>query len=166
MVSIIAAIGENGELGKNNRLLWRLPADMKRFKDLTTGHTIIMGRKTFESLPNGALPDRTNVIISKSINCHLKNCEIYDNIYNAIFQHSSESEIFIIGGSEIYNLSLKIAEKMYITRVHHSFPESDVMFPEISEDEWVMYDCVEYPADEKHIYSYSFQTFLRKNNHS
>ena len=162
MVSIIVAIAENGAIGGNNDLLWRLPNDMKRFKSLTTGHTIIMGRKTFESLPKGALPDRTNVVITRRGGASFENCETYNDLQSAIDKLKSEEEIFIIGGASIYEQAIKIADKLYITNVHNSFENADTFFPEIDDNEWIIVVENTYEADEKHIYPYTFKTYFKK----
>ena len=162
MISIIVAIAKNGAIGANNDLLWRLPNDMKRFRELTTGHTVIMGRKTFESLPKGALPNRTNVVITRNEGVSFENCEIFNDLKTAIDKHNNEKEIFIIGGANIYEQAMKFADKLYVTYVHHSFGNADVFFPEISKDEWIIIDNKDLGQDEKHFYDYSFKTYIKK----
>jgi dihydrofolate reductase len=165
MISIIVAIAENGAIGANNALLWKLPNDMKRFRALTTAHTVIMGRKTFESLPNGALPDRLNVVITNRKTLTFENCILFDNPKDAINEYRDKDEVFIIGGASIYRQTMKRADKLYITRVHHSFENADTFFPEIREDEWILTEETYFREDEKHVYPYSFHTYLRKNKH-
>jgi Dihydrofolate reductase len=162
MISIIVAIAENGAIGANNDLLWRLPNDMKRFKTLTTGHTVIMGRKTFESLPKGALPNRVNVVITGNPNASFENCEIFNDLKSAIDFYSKEDEIFIIGGATIYNLALPMVEKLYITRVHHSFKNADTFFPDIGDNKWGMTESEAFQIDERHLYPYTFETYIKK----
>ena len=162
MVSIIVAIAENGAIGANNDLLWHLPNDMRRFKALTTGHTVIMGRKTFGSLPKGALPNRVNVVITREQKASFENCEIFNDLNSAIEFHNKEDEIFIIGGAAIYSIALQITEKLYITRVHHSFENADIFFPEIDNNEWVMIEHEDHQRDEKHLYPYTFETYIKK----
>lgn len=162
MISIIVAIADNKAIGANNDLLWKLPNDMKRFKELTTGHTIIMGRKTFESLPKGALPNRTNVVITRDPKATFKNCEVFNNLKVAIDKHKDEKEVFIIGGANIYEQALPYADKLYITWVHHIFKNADTFFPEINKDEWFITDSKDFSADEKHLYPYTFQTYIKK----
>ena len=162
MISIIVAIAENGAIGANNDLLWRLPNDMKWFKTLTTGHTVIMGRKTFESLPKGALPNRTNVVITRNSEVSYENCEIFKDLDSAVEYHKEEKEVFIIGGASIYKIAMSIANKLYITKVHHSFEKADTFFPEININEWIMIENEKYPKDEKHLYSYTFETYIKK----
>ena len=120
-ISIIAAIADNNAIGKNQQLLWHLPADMKHFKELTTGHAIIMGRKTFESLPNGPLPDRKNVVLTSLPEAGFVNCFACESMRDALDLCEKEDEIFIIGGALVYRQALSKADKMYITRVHHEF---------------------------------------------
>jgi len=164
MISIIVAIAANGAIGANNNLLWSLPNDMKRFRELTTGHTVIMGRKTYESLPKGALPNRTNVVITRNTQASFKDCEIYDQLNEAIRRHQHEDEIFIIGGAAIYEQSIALADKLYITLIHNAFDDADVFFPAINEAEWALTESQDYPADDKHLYPYTFKTFFKKKN--
>ena len=162
MISIIAAITANGAIGVNNQLLCRLPNDMKRFKRLTTGHTVIMGRKTFESLPNGALPNRTNVVITRNPQLSFRGCELYDNLLSAINHHQHENELFIIGGASIYEQAIQFADKLYLTCIHHSFELADAFFPEIKDNEWVSTENENFPSDKFHLFSYTFKTCIKK----
>ncbi|MFN7676458.1 dihydrofolate reductase [Flavobacterium sp.] len=160
MITIIAAIAENNALGKDNQLLWHLPDDFKRFKNITTGHYIIMGRKTFESFPK-PLPNRTHVIISRQKNYSQLNCIVVTSLQKAIEACPKNEEVFIIGGGEIYNQSIAIADKLDITRVNHSF-EADTFFPEIDMSKWKLIFNEFHPKDEKHKFDFSFETFIRK----
>ena len=162
MISIIVATAENRAIGANNDLLWKLPNDMKRFRELTTGHTVIMGRKTFESLPKGALPNRTNVVISRNKSIAFENCILFNDLEDAINEYKDEKEIFIIGGANIYNQAIHFADKLYITLVHHSFENADTFFPEINENKWIMIEKEDFQKDEKHVYPYTFQTYIKK----
>lgn len=162
MISIIVAIAANRAIGADNSLLCRLSNDMKRFKELTTGHTIIMGRKTFESLPKGALPNRKNVVVSRSRCVPFENCEIFDDLTTAIEQHKDDPEVFIIGGGQIYEQTLPYADKLYVTYIHHAFDNADTFFPVIDTDIWVLTSNEDHPADEKNTYPYSFQTYIKK----
>ena len=162
LLSIIAAIAANNAIGVDNRLLCRLPNDMKRFKQLTVGHTVIMGRKTFESLPGGALPNRTNVVITRNTGASFPGCETYGQLHTAIDHHQHENEIFIIGGASIYEQAIALADKLYITYIHHTFEQADTFFPVINESEWVLIDSENFPADERHIHPYTFVTFIKK----
>ena len=161
MITIIAAIDLNNGIGKNNQLIWHLPADLKRFKSKTTGHHIIMGRKTFESLGK-PLPHRTTIVISR--NNHFKvpdSCILVNSLAKALAISPKESEIFIIGGAEIYLEAMPIAEKLEITLVHHTF-EVDAYFPKIDLNFWKEITRENFKADEKNKFDYSFVTYLRK----
>ena len=162
MITLIAAVAENYALGKNNELLWHLPDDFKRFKQITTGHHIIMGRKTFESFPK-PLPNRTHIIITRQKDYQYEDCVIVDSLQKALAICSNETEVFIIGGGEIYKQSLAIVDKLDLTRVHHTF-EADTFFPEIDHDKWVLSTSEHHPKDEKHAYSFTFETYLRKKD--
>lgn len=162
VISIVAAISDNNAIGKNLGLLWHMPADMKRFKDLTTGHAVIMGRKTFESLPGGALPNRKNIILTTLPEAGFGNCFACESMHDALDLCEKEEEIFIIGGALVYRQALGIADKMYITRVHEAFKDADSFFPVVNYDLWEEVDRQEFPADEKHAYPYTFLTFIRK----
>ncbi len=160
MIVIIAAVAENNALGKNNDLLWHLPNDFKRFKEITTGHHIIMGRKTFESFPK-PLPNRTHIIISRQKDFLKQGCVVVDTIEKAIEACPKNEDIFIIGGGEIYKQSISLADQLDITRVHQSF-EADVYFPEIDSKIWELTSESFQPKDEKHLFDYTFQTFVRR----
>jgi dihydrofolate reductase len=160
MIILIAAVAENNALGKNNDLLWHLPNDFKRFKEITSGHYIIMGRKTFESFPK-PLPNRTHVIISRQKEYKKEGCIVVENLEKAIAICPKDENIFVIGGGEIYKQSIDLADQLDITRVHHSF-EADVFFPEIDLNIWELTSEIFNPKDEKHLFDYTFQTFVRK----
>ena len=162
MISIIAAVADNGAIGAKNALLWHLPNDLKRFKRLTEGHTVIMGRKTFESLPDGMLPNRTNVVITSNSSVSFEGCKSFDNLRDAIINHQHEDEVFIIGGAQIYDQAISFADKLYVTCIHHTFDQADVFFPEINENEWEIITLENYLPDEKHLYHYTYKVFLRK----
>lgn len=160
MITLIAAVAENNALGKDNQLLWHLPDDFKRFKERTSHHHIIMGRKTFESFPK-PLPNRTHVIITRQDYKAPEGCIVVDSVEKAIAVCPKNEETFIIGGGEIYKQSIGIADKLDITKVHHLF-EADTFFPEIDLNEWDLTYSELHHKDEKHAYSFSFQTYLRK----
>ncbi len=160
MIILIAAIGQNNELGKNNTLVWHLPNDFKRFKALTTGHYIIMGRKTFESFPK-PLPNRTHVIISRNKTYKPEGCIVVGSIQEALQVVPKQEDAFIIGGGEIYKLSLPFADKLEITRVFGSF-DADTFFPEIKLDQWKLILEEHKSKDETHNYDFSYQTYIRK----
>lgn len=161
MIITIAAVAQNNALGKNNDLLWHLPDDFKRFKTLTSGHYIIMGRKTFESFPK-PLPNRTHIIITRQEKYTVPdNCFVAKNLTQAIEICPKNEDIYIIGGGEIYAQSMDIADKLEITKVHQSF-EADTFFPEIDNTKWKLVEEVFHPEDEKHKFSFSFLTYLKK----
>lgn len=159
-IILIAALGSNNELGKDNDLIWHLPADLKRFKKLTSGHHIIMGRKTFESIGK-PLPNRTTVIITRDKNYKQDGCLTANSLDEAIKLSKKDESPFIIGGAQIYNQALKIATKLEITYVHHSF-EADVFFPKIDVTIWNETEREFHNADEKNKYDFSFVSYSRK----
>lgn len=161
MIVMIAAVAENNALGKDNTLLWHLPKDFKRFKEITSGHYIIMGRKTFDSFPK-PLPNRTHIIISRQEKTSSESCIIAKNLEEALAACPKDKDIFIIGGGEIYKQSLHLVDQLDITRVHHSF-EADTYFPEIDPEIWKLTSEIFNQRDEKHLFDYTFQTFARKN---
>lgn len=157
---MIAAAAENRALGKDNQLIWHLPNDFKRFKNLTTGHYIIMGRKTFESFPK-PLPNRIHIIITRQKDYKAEGCIIVDSIEKAIEICPKEDENFIIGGGEIYKQSLPYADKIELTVVHHNF-EADTFFPKILIEDWEMVNADFQSKDDKHLYDYTFETYIKK----
>mgnify|MGYP003571286301 FL=1 len=161
--SIIVAISDNNVIGKNNGLLWRLSADMRFFKEKTTGHHIIMGRKTFESLGNRLLPNRTSIVISRNADYQLPEGGILaTSIENAIAKVKDETEAFFIGGEQIYKSALPFVDTLYITRVHHTF-DGDAFFPEIDKSQWKLVSSEHHKTDEKNEYDYTFETYQRIN---
>ncbi len=133
-INIIACISQNRGIGHGNQLLYHIREDLNRFKNLTTGHTILMGRKTYESLPNGALPNRRNIVVSKS-HPQIEGCEVYPSI-TAALQHCQEEEIFVIGGASIYEQVLPLAQRIYLTEVEHRSDYADTFFPLLIPKEW------------------------------
>lgn len=160
MITLIAAAAENNALGKNNDLIWHLPDDFKRFKAITSGHYIIMGRKTFESFPK-PLPNRTHVIVTRQKNYNPENCIVVNSLEKAIEICPKDEDVFVIGGGEIYQQSIAIADKIELTRVHSTF-EADTFFPEIDNTIWELVQEEFHPKDEKHLFDFSFQTYLKK----
>lgn len=159
LVSIIVAIAENNVIGKDNKLVWHLPKDLKHFKETTSGHFIIMGRKTYES--NGRpLPNRTNVIITKDKNYKAEGCKIVHSLNEALDFAKNESEVFIIGGGEIYKQAMPIADRIYLTKVHQPF-EGDTFFPEINMKEWSELNRQYFEPDERNKYPFSIITLVR-----
>ena len=159
MISIIVAISKNNVIGKDNQLIWHLPEDLKRFKKLTTGHTIIMGRKTFESLGR-VLPNRKHIILCNDadLNINDENVTIVDDINRLGEYINKEEENFIIGGATIYKLMLPKVDKLYITKINQEF-DGDVYFPEISEENWKITQRVKGKKDEKNPYDYEYITY-------
>ena len=161
-VSIIVAVAKNNAIGLNNELLYRLPNDLKRFKALTTGHTIIMGRKTFESLPKGALPNRRNIVLSRQEGLHYENAECYRSLEDALMQCDYTEDVYIIGGGELYKQTLGLAKRVHLTLVDDIPAEADAFFPELNAEEWEEMLREEHPADEKHAQAYAFVDYVRK----
>ena len=160
MVTIIAAIAENNALGKDNQLIWHLPADLKRFKKTTLNHAVIMGRKTFESLGK-PLPNRTNILITRDKNYKAEGCEVVNSLKDALeVALKVDENPFILGGAEIYNQAMPFTDKLDVTFVHHKF-DADVFFPEIDKTIWKETSRENYKADENNKYDYSFVTFER-----
>ncbi len=157
-ISIIAAIAENNVIGKNNKLIWHISEDLKRFKKLTSGHPVIMGRKTYESLPFKPLPDRRNIILSTRKDIKYEGAEVFNDINEILKECKNENEIFICGGAEIYKLFLPLADKMYLTEVHKVF-EGDTFFPEIDFLQWKLIEKSEIKYDEKSDLYYKFLNY-------
>jgi len=157
-VTIVVAIAENYAIGKNNQLLWHMPADLKHFKQITSGHTVIMGRKTYDSVGK-PLPNRRNIIITRQ-DITIPGCEVVKSVDEALELCYNEEEVFIVGGAEIYKLAMDKTDRIYLTIIHHSF-DADSFFPEIDYMEWKEVSREDHPADEKHKYSYSFITLER-----
>ena len=160
MIIMIAAAAENNALGKNNDLVWHLPDDFKRFKELTSGHYIVMGRKTFESFPK-LLPNRTHIIVTRQKNFQPEHCIVVDSIEKALEFVPEDEDAFIIGGGEIYKQSLEHTDVIELTRVHDSF-DADAYFPEINPENWQLVEEEYHPKDEKHLVDFTYQTYIRK----
>ena len=159
MITIIAAIGKNRELGKDNDLIWHLPNDLKRFKKVTSGHDVIMGRKTFESLGK-PLPNRTNIIITRNTDYKADGCTIVNSLESGL-RICNDTNPYILGGAEVYNQAIKIADVLDLTLVDAKL-EADVFFPEIDLTIWKETTRQDFNADEKHKYGYSFVTYVRR----
>lgn len=156
-LSIIAAIGENNELGKDNHLLWHISNDLKRFKSLTMGQTIIMGRKTFESLKNGALPNRRNIVLTNNSSFQRDNIETANSVDEVFALINPDEEAFIIGGEAIYKLFLPYTQKLYLTKVHKSY-DADAFFPTININEWKETERIDINEDVQAGVNYSYIT--------
>lgn len=160
MLTIIAAAAENNALGKDNDLVWHLPDDFKRFKRLTSGHHIIMGRKTFESFPK-LLPDRTHIIITRKEDYKPEGTIVVHSLEEAIRVAKIDEQPFIIGGGEIYKMGMDVADKIELTRVHGEF-NADTFFPELDENEWKLVKEQFHEKDERHNYAFTYLTYERK----
>lgn len=160
MITLIAAIGKNNELGKNNKMIWHLPSDMKRFKKKTTGHHIIMGRKTYESIGK-ALPNRTTIILTRDVKYKAEDCLIAHSLEDALLFAKEDSNAFIIGGADIYKIALGMADCLDICRVHDTF-DADVFFPSIDLDVWQEKSREDHVSDEHHLHPYSFITYMKE----
>ena len=158
-VTLIAAAAENNELGKDKDLVWHLPDDFRRFKQLTTGHHIIMGRKTFESFPK-PLPNRTHLIITRQKDYQPDGAIVVHSLEKALEIAKADPQPFVIGGGEIYKLSMEHADKIELTRVHGTF-EADTFFPEIDPEEWKLISSEFHEKDERHAYAFTYLTYER-----
>ncbi|WP_353083894.1 dihydrofolate reductase [Flavobacterium sp.] len=160
MITLIAAAAENNALGKDNDLLWHLPEDFKRFKQITSGHYIIMGRKTFESFPK-PLPNRTHIIITRQEEYLVEGCLVVHSLEEALEISPQNEEVFIIGGAQIYEQALPFADKIDLTRVHIEL-DADAFFPEFNTSEWNLVFSEKHFKDEKHQYDFTFETYIKK----
>ena len=172
ILSIISAIAKNNEIGQKNALLWSMPADLKHFKETTSGHPVIMGQKTFESLgigPNGEpgrpLPNRRNIVLTKDENFKREGIEIVYSLeeLDELLKNTTQEdeEVFVIGGGQIYKLFIDKADKLYITHVDAEFPDADTFFPIIDSSKWQKVSEEKHFPDEKNIYSYNFVVYQK-----
>ncbi len=163
MISIIAAVAKNRAIGFENKLIYWLPNDLKRFKALTTGHTIVMGRKTFESLPKGALPNRRNVVLSRTTK-ELTGCDVYPSLEKALKSCKPDEDIYIIGGARVYEQALPFADRLCLTEVDDTPKEADAFFPDYSD--WQIARKEVHEKDEKHAFNYAFVDYVRTSQNS
>lgn len=159
-LTIIAAVSINNVIGNNNKLIWKLSNDLKRFKNLTTNHSVIMGRKTFESLPN-PLPDRDNIVITRDTNYSKPNIQVCSSIEDAINLTKTDTQPFIIGGGQIYTQTINIVDKIELTRVHEEF-DGDAYFPEIPLDIFELINEENYNSDLENEFDYSYLTYKKR----
>ena len=159
MISIIAAVAKNRAIGFENKLIYWLPNDLKRFKSLTTGHTIVMGRKTFESLPKGALSNRRNVVLSRTTQ-ELPGCDVYPSLESALQSSKADEDVYIIGGARVYEQAISMADRLCLTEVDDTPTEADAFFPDYSD--WQIVQKEEHEKDEKHAFNYAFVDYTRK----
>ena len=162
MISIIVAVSEDWGIGKDNELLWHISEDLKRFKRLTFGNTVIMGKKTWESLPLRPLPGRKNIVLTDKIQESIENAVTAYSIDDALNKTDKNAEIFIIGGGSIYCQFMPIADRLYITHVHRKAP-ADIYFPEIDPGVWEIIEKEEFKADETNGIPYTYMVYERKN---
>lgn len=158
MVSIIVAIAKNSIIGDKNSLLWHISEDMRFFRETTSGHPVIMGRKTYDSLGR-PLPKRTNVVISRTTK-HIEGCTVVGSLEEAIALFPKEEEVFIIGGAQIYALAMEVADRLYLTRVEHDY-QGDTSFPEWDESKWKLISRTPYERGEKYEYPFAFECYDR-----
>lgn len=161
-LSIICALAENRAIGLRGGLLYHLSADLKHFKQLTTGHTVLMGRKTFESLPKGALPNRRNVVITRQAGFSAPGIEVFHSLDEALAACASDAEVFVIGGESVYAAALPLADRLCLTYIHATPSESDTFFPPCHMEEWEMESCERHEADEKNAEAFTFANYRRK----
>ena len=158
-LGLVVAISENNAIGKDNQLLWHLPADLKHFKNITTGHTIIMGRKTYDSIGK-PLPNRRNIVITRQKDLKLENVEVTNSLEDAIALCETDQNVYVIGGAEIYRQALPICTKIHLTRVHQHY-DADTFFPKLSFADWTETEKTDHLPDEKNRIPYSFSTLER-----
>ena len=158
MITIIAAVAKNRAIGFENKLIYWLPNDLKRFKALTTGHTIVMGRNTYLSLPKGALPNRRNVVLSTTIK-ELPGCEVFPTLEEALKSCKEDEDIYIIGGARVYEQAMAIADRLCLTEVDDTPQEADAFFPDYSN--WKLDKKEAHPKDERHAFDYAFVDYVR-----
>ncbi len=162
MISIIVAIAENYAIGKKGDLLCHLPADLKHFKEITSGSTVLMGERTFFSLPKHPLPNRRNIVLTDVAGKTFDGAEAVYSLDELVAKISPEEEAFVIGGGMVYRQMMPRADKLYITHIHHSWEDADTFFPEIKETEWQLISAERHEADEKNPYAYTFAEYLKK----
>lgn len=157
-INIIAAVAKNRAIGFENKLIYWLPNDLKRFKALTTGHTIIMGRNTYLSLPKGALPNRRNVVLSTTVS-ELPGCDVYPTLDAALKSCSPDEDIYIIGGARVYEQAISMADRLCLTEVDDTPAQADAFFPDYSD--WQVVNKEAHPKDERHAFEYAFTDYER-----
>ena len=159
-IAMIAAVAENRAIGNNNELIYWLPDDLKRFKQLTTGHTIIMGSNTFRSLPKGALPNRRNIVLSRK-KIAFPGAEVFPSLEEALKSCTNEDTVYIIGGEQLYSYAMPMADELYLTEVNNTPATADAFFPEWKGEAWHEVEREEHCKDEKHAFDFSFTTYIK-----
>ena len=162
MISIIVAIAENYAIGKKGDLLCHMPADLKHFKTITSGHTVMMGERTFLSLPKHPLPNRRNIVLTDVKGKTFEGAETVYSLDEMVAQVNPEEEAFVIGGGMVYRQMMERADKLYITHIHHSWPDADTFFPEIDPKVWKQLSAERHSADENNPYDYTFAEYGRR----
>ena len=160
-LSAIVVIDDNNAIGLNGDLLCHLPADLKHFKAITMGHSIVMGRNTLASFPKGPLPGRQNIVVSRNPNYAPEGVTVARSIEDAIAAATMPGEVFIIGGAQVYAATFHMIDTLHLTRIHHAFAEADAHFPTIAPTEWQEIDCETHEADDRNPHPYSFITLKR-----
>ncbi len=160
-LSLICAVAENGAIGLRGDLLYHLSADLKHFKALTTGHTVLMGRKTFESLPKGALPNRRNLVVSRQADYTAPGIEVFDSIEAALAACGAEEQVFAMGGESVYAAALPLAEALFLTHIHATPEEADTFFPEWDASQWQLVESESHEADERNAQPFTFAHYCR-----
>ena len=160
-IALIAAIAKNNAIGINNKLIYWLPNDLKRFKELTTGHTIIMGSNTFRSLPKGALPNRRNIVLSRKTSS-FPGAETFNSLNEALDNCKDEKIVYIIGGETLYRAAMPIADILCLTEIEDTPEKADAYFPEFERNEWEILENDHFTTDEKHKYEYNFVTYIKR----
>lgn len=161
-MNIIVAIDEHYAIGRNGDLLCHMRADLQHFKALTTGHTVVMGSKTYLSLPRRPLPGRRNIVLTRQDAALFEGAEVVRSIEDILALNSPANEIFVIGGGEVYRQLMPYADRLYITRIHHTWDDADTFFPTIDESQWSVESEERHQADEQNPYDYTFQTYCRR----
>ena len=162
MISIIVAVAENYAIGKKGDLLCHMPADLKHFKTITSGHTVMMGERTFLSLPKHPLPNRRNIVLTDVKGKNFEGAETVYSLDEMVTQVNPEEEAFVIGGGMVYRQMMERADKLYITHIHHSWPDADTFFPEIDPKVWKQLSAERHSADENNPYDYTFAEYGRR----
>ena len=162
MLSIIVAIAENYAIGKKGDLLCHMPADLKHFKEVTSGKTVLMGERTFWSLPKHPLPNRRNIVLTDVPGKTFEGAEAVYSLDELCAKVSQDEEAFVIGGGMVYRQMMPLADKLYITHIHHSWEDADTFFPEIKESEWKLLSAERHPADDKNPFDYTFAEYGRR----
>ena len=161
MITLIAAVAKNGAIGYQNKLLYWLPNDLKRFKTLTSGHTIVMGRKTFESLPKGALPNRRNLVLTHNADFSAPGVEAFPSLLSALAACGNDEDIYVIGGASVYAEALPAADRLCLTFVDDTPEAADAFFPTINVNQWQEVAREDHEPDDRHAYPYSFVDYIR-----